>query len=155
MGRLWIVAAGRIRHPGIRQATEEYLARAARMGMAARVVEVRQGSALGGGTAAMREEARRMLTLSLPSRVVRVALEVNGRTFTSEGFAGWLEARLSEADVAFFVGGAWGLDPEIVRLCDERLSLSPLTLAHELARLILAEQIYRAATLVRGAPYHK
>lgn len=155
MARLWIVAAGRIRHAGIRRATEEYLARAAALGMAVRVVEVREGSARGGGAAAMREEARRMLTVALPSRAVRVALEAGGRPFTSEAFARWLEARLTEADVAFFAGGAWGLDPVLVRQCGETLSLSPLTMAHELARLVLAEQIYRAATLIRGAPYHK
>ena len=159
MARIWIVAVGRMRHPGLRQATQEYLERATRLGLPVRVVEVREGAygaSSGDPAAVMREEARRMLELSLPARLWRVALDVGGQLPSgSEAFAAWLERRLSQAELAFYVGGAWGLDPSLVQRCDERLSLSPLTMAHELARLVLAEQVYRAATLLRGVRYHK
>src|SRR5947209_7585680 len=66
--------------------------------------------------------------------------------------SGWpREAR----DVAFVIGGATGLDPAVFDRCDGRLSLSTWTLPHELARLVLLEQIYRAGTILRGEPYHK
>lgn len=159
MARIWIVAVGRIRHPGLREATQEYLERTSRLGLPVRVMEVREGShgaPSADPASVIREEAQRMLKLSLPARLWRVGLEVGGRLPAgSEAFAAWLERRLSQADVAFYVGGAWGLDPALLQRCDESLSLSPLTMAHELARLVLAEQVYRAATLLRGARYHK
>jgi 23S rRNA (pseudouridine1915-N3)-methyltransferase len=57
--------------------------------------------------------------------------------------------------VAFLIGGAFGLDESLRDTAQMRLSLAPWTLPHELARLVLAEQLYRAGTLVRGEPYHK
>lgn len=159
MSRVWIVAAGRVRHPGLREAVEEYVERACRLGLPTRVVEVREQVAGGRRAdpgAAMREQARRMLSVSLPARLWRVALDPAGQLLPgSEAFARWLERRLARAEVAFYVGGAWGLDPGLVERCDESLSLSPLTMAHELARVVLAEQVYRAATLLRGVRYHK
>lgn len=148
-----------MRHPGLREATAEYVERATRLGLPVRVVEVREGGPGGSSddpASAMREEARRMLKLSLPARLWRVALEAGGQLLPgSEAFAAWLQRRLSQGELAFYVGGAWGLDRALVERCDETLSLSPLTMAHELARLVLAEQVYRAATLLRGVRYHK
>ncbi|WP_324715993.1 23S rRNA (pseudouridine(1915)-N(3))-methyltransferase RlmH [Carboxydochorda subterranea] len=156
MAGIWLVAAGRIKHPGLRDAVREYLRRTAGYGWQVRVVEVREGA--GGRTdprAVAEEESRRMLRSSLPPGALRVALDAGGRAFTSEAFAGWLGRLLDRVPVVFFVGGAWGLGESLLQECDERLSLSPLTMAHDIARLVLVEQIYRAATLARGAPYHK
>jgi 23S rRNA (pseudouridine1915-N3)-methyltransferase len=58
-------------------------------------------------------------------------------------------------DVAFVIGGAYGLSDELLSKSRTRVSLAPWTLSHELARLVLAEQLYRAGTIVRGEPYHK
>ena len=75
---------------------------------------------------------------------------------TSEAFARWLlGTRESARDVAFAIGGAFGLSEELRGRARLRLSLAPWTLPHELARLVLAEQLYRAGTIVRGEPYHK
>jgi 23S rRNA (pseudouridine1915-N3)-methyltransferase len=57
--------------------------------------------------------------------------------------------------VAFLIGGAFGLDGELVQRCTRSLSLSRLTMPHDMARLVIAEQIYRAGTILRGEPYHK
>ena len=75
---------------------------------------------------------------------------------TSEEFAQWLQRRREQAkDVAFFIGGAYGLGEPAQRLTSTRLALAPWTLPHEIARLVLAEQLYRAGTIVRREPYHK
>ena len=74
---------------------------------------------------------------------------------TSESFAKWLEscATRGKGKIVFLIGGADGLPPEIVARADDRLSLSPMTFPHRLARLILVEQLYRAVTILRGEPY--
>ena len=85
-----------------------------------------------------------------------VALDASGEAMDSEGFARRLESLLSRHQrVAFLVGGADGLPPGVDSLVHERLSLSPMTLPHRLARLLLLEQVYRAFTILRGAPYHR
>jgi 23S rRNA (pseudouridine1915-N3)-methyltransferase len=75
----------------------------------------------------------------------------------SPGLTRYLEkcALDSVREVAFLIGGAFGLSPDLIAEADRRLSLSGLTLPHEMARLVLAEQLYRAGTISRGEPYHK
>ncbi len=88
------------------------------------------------------------------SRAKLVALDPAGRDMESEAFARWIE-RLQDAgprDVVFLVGGAEGL-PEEIRRSAELISLSRLTMPHELARVVLLEQIYRAFTIIRSHPY--
>ena len=85
-----------------------------------------------------------------------VALDAGGEAMDSRSFARRLEALLARhRRVAFVVGGADGLPAGVDALVHERLSLSPMTLPHRLARLLLLEQIYRAFTIIRGEPYHK
>jgi 23S rRNA (pseudouridine1915-N3)-methyltransferase len=85
-----------------------------------------------------------------------VALDAGGEALDSSGFARRLEAMLSSHQrVAFVVGDADGLPAGTDALVHERLSLSPMTLPHRLARLLLLEQIYRAFTIIRGEPYHR
>jgi 23S rRNA (pseudouridine1915-N3)-methyltransferase len=79
-----------------------------------------------------------------------------GIPLSSEQFAELLQsAREQDRDLAFLIGGAFGLSPSVARKSTMRLSLAPWTLPHEIARLVLVEQIYRAGTIVRGEPYHK
>lgn len=85
-----------------------------------------------------------------------VALEVGGRSMTTAEFARWLSGRLADGrDLAFLIGGPDGLDPELSAAAGLRWSLSPLTWPHGLARVMVAEQLYRARSLLAGHPYHR
>ena len=102
----------------------------------------------------MRREGER-LQAQIPPRSYVAALDPKGREFYSEEFAAWLTKREVEArPLTFLIGGHWGLDQEILALSQERLALSRLTLTHELTRLVLLEQLYRAMTIKSGHPYH-
>lgn len=85
-----------------------------------------------------------------------VALEVGGKPWSTEQLAREAEAwRLEGRDVVLLVGGPDGLEPSLSAAADQRWSLSPLTLPHPLVRILLAEQLYRAWTLMVGHPYHR
>jgi 23S rRNA (pseudouridine1915-N3)-methyltransferase len=99
-------------------------------------------------------EGERLLA-QIPPRGHVVALTPQGREFTSEEFAAWLSQReLAARPLAFLIGGHWGLSDEVIATAHERLALSRLTLTHELSRLVLLEQLYRAMTIKTGHPYH-
>jgi len=81
---------------------------------------------------------------------------LTGRAMSSEQFAQWLQGQRERAvDVGILIGGAFGLGDVVRGRANSSLSLAPWTMPHELARLVLAEQLYRAGTIVRGEPYHK
>ena len=85
-----------------------------------------------------------------------MALDERGREHTSPELARRLAAWLEGGrDVALVIGGSDGLAPALLERAEERISLSRLTLAHRLARVVLAEQLYRAFTILKGEPYHK
>jgi 23S rRNA (pseudouridine1915-N3)-methyltransferase len=110
-----------------------------------------------GGLAAETVKAREgeRLRAQIPARAFVAALTPQGREFTSEKFAAWLTRRESESrPLAFLIGGHLGLDPGTLAAAAERLALSRLTLTHELSRLVLLEQLYRAMTIKTGHPYH-
>jgi 23S rRNA (pseudouridine1915-N3)-methyltransferase len=87
----------------------------------------------------------------IPERAHIVLLSSEGREFSSEEFSGWLEERRRNGrDLCFVIGGPKGLDLE----ADTRLSLGPMTLPHQLARVVLLEQLYRAHKILAGEPYH-
>jgi len=113
----------------------------------------KEGPGLSPETIKAREGQR--LQDQIPPRAFVAALTPQGREFTSEEFAAWLTRREQEArPLAFLLGGHLGLDPETLAAAPEHLSLSRLTLTHELARLVLLEQLYRAMTIKTGHPYH-
>ena len=90
-----------------------------------------------------------------PSNYV-VALEVDGRSMTTPALAQWLAQRMAGGkDLAFLVGGPEGLDAALSAKADFRWSLSPLTWPHGLVRIMVAEQLYRAHSLLQGHPYHR
>jgi 23S rRNA (pseudouridine1915-N3)-methyltransferase len=120
------------------------------------VHEVREESARSVTADIVRAREAERLASKLPPGAVVVACDEAGRSMTSREFASWLQAeRESARDVAFVIGGAYGLSASLNERCSRRLALAPWTLPHELARLVLAEQLYRAGTIVRGEPYHK
>jgi len=85
-----------------------------------------------------------------------MALEIAGKSMSTEQLSAWLAERLREGrPLAFLIGGPDGLAPQCLDRADRSWSLSPLTLPHALARVVVAEQIYRAMTLLAGHPYHR
>ena len=93
---------------------------------------------------------------ALPAGSLAIALDERGREFTSAAFSGWLEKKSGEGrDIAFIIGGADGLDPEITGKAGLLLRLSAFTLPHTLARVVLAEQLYRAVSIMQNHPYHR
>jgi 23S rRNA (pseudouridine1915-N3)-methyltransferase len=104
---------------------------------------------------AVAKEGERM-TAALPASAYVVALQVTGRAMTSEQLAVFLQARANDGrDVVFCIGGPDGLAPGIDASADFKWSLSALTLPHALARVIVAEALYRAVSIVKGHPYHR
>jgi len=100
-------------------------------------------------------EAERMRAAIAPSNYV-VALEVDGRSMTTPALAQWLAQRMAGGkDLAFLVGGPEGLDGALSAKADFRWSLSPLTWPHGLVRIMVAEQLYRAHSLLQGHPYRR
>ncbi|TWG93404.1 23S rRNA (pseudouridine1915-N3)-methyltransferase [Luteimonas sp. J16] len=104
---------------------------------------------------AVQDEGARVLA-ALPRGAHAVALDVQGRMHSSEDLARRLEHwRGQGRDLAFLVGGPEGHAPDVLARADERWSLGPLTLPHMLVRLVLAEQLYRAAAMLANHPYHR
>jgi 23S rRNA (pseudouridine1915-N3)-methyltransferase len=134
--RLIVLAVGRLRPP-YQDDVQHYakmLARHARL----ELIEVREDERV----------ARRV-----PPRAFVSLLHKDGETFTSEGFARFLEERRQSArDLCFVIGGAYGL--EELEGADHRFSLGPMTLPHQLARVVLLEQLYRGHKILAGEPYH-
>ena len=104
---------------------------------------------------AMQDEGGRVLA-ALPKSPLVVALDGRGRMHSSEDLARRLEHwRASGSDLAFLIGGPEGHAQDVLDRADERWSLGPLTLPHMLVRLVLAEQLYRAAAMLANHPYHR
>ncbi len=104
---------------------------------------------------AVETEARKLLTALRPDEWV-VALDERGTQMSTRELAEWLAGRMREGrDLAFLIGGPDGLAAEVAARSDTTLSLSRLTLPHALARVVLAEQLYRAMTILSHHPYHR
>ena len=154
--RFVIAVVGRPKHPALAAAIADYEARAARY-WPLETVEVRDEPARASSPPdAVRERESERLAARLPAGAAIVVCDVGGVGMSSEGFAAWMQsARERGRDVAILIGGAFGLADDLRVRATTRLALAPWTLPHELARLVLAEQLYRAGTLLRGEPYHK
>ena len=91
----------------------------------------------------------------IPERSHVIALDRAGKALDSIAWSRWLsERRIDALDLCFLIGGPRGLPDELLRRADERLSLGPQTMAHQLARVSLLEQLFRAAKILAGEPYH-
>lgn len=121
------------------------------------LTEIRPGHRVAGedGVRARQLEAERILA-ALPAGCVPVALDERGAQLTTRELAGWLTAWMDEGvSPAFIIGGADGLDDSVKARAVRQLALSRLTLPHALARVMLAEQLYRSLCIIRGHPYHR
>jgi 23S rRNA (pseudouridine1915-N3)-methyltransferase len=151
--KLTLVAVGRLR-PEYRALADEYAARVARF-MEFSEVEVREASRAPSAAVQLREEAAR-LKEKVPAGGRTVVLDRAGKGLSSEALAGELDRwRVAARPVSLVIGGSHGLDPRLVQSADLAWSLGPLTLPHELARVVVLEQVYRAWTILRGEPYHR
>ena len=137
--RFFVVAAGRLKDKSLRAVVDDYFTRVRRY---ARCDEIE-----------VKDD--RALAKAIPPDSVVVALEVDGESVSSTEFSQRIERWTSrgKGSVTFVIGGAEGIPAELSRAADARLSLSRLTLPHRLARVFLAEQLYRALSILRGEPY--
>ena len=153
--RLVVAVVGKARNQALGEAIREYETRAARY-WPLDVHEVREERAAGMSLDKVKEREGIRLAEKIPERARTVACEMGGKSLDSAQFAEFLQsAREQDRDLAFLIGGAFGLSPTVSTRSTMKLSLAPWTLPHEIARLVLVEQIYRAGTIVRGEPYHK
>ncbi len=148
-----LLAVGRLR-PHYRAACDDYLRR---LGRYLKVTEVEVREAARAPTAeAQREEEASRLRARVPPGAATVALTREGRGWSSLDLARLVQQwRLAARPVGILLGGSRGLAPELIRSAAARWSLGPLTLPHELTRVVVVEQLYRAMTILRGEPYHK
>jgi 23S rRNA (pseudouridine1915-N3)-methyltransferase len=158
--RLLIAAVGRLKQSPERDLFRHYLARTEMAGnkLALAPVTVIEVPESRGPTAAARTAAEAMVMLGKVSPTHKlVCLDRQGEQLGSAEFAARIgKYRDSGAPgLAFLVGGAEGLAPEVLAKADLKLALGPMTLPHGLARIVLAEQLYRAATILAGHPYHR
>lgn len=154
--RILVLAVGRVRG-SLESPVLEYETRAARYWKLETAVVDAGAPGRDPSPERVREvEAERLLP-RIPDGFGVVALTRQGRGLGSRDLAAFLEeeALRSSPGVVFLIGGAFGLAPSVLARARMQISLSPLTLPHEMARLVLAEQLYRAGTLARGEPYHK
>lgn len=107
-------------------------------------------------SARARTEEKSRILAAAPTGSVKIALDERGKTLTTANLAQKLAAWMAQGrDLSFIIGGADGLDEELRQSADLVLSLSALTLPHALVRVMLAEQLYRAVSLIRNHPYHR
>ena len=153
--RLLVIVVGRPRDTALAAAAQEYERRATHY-WPLTVVEVKEESAKGRTPDFVREREGERILAQVPTGATFVACAEGGKGMTSSAFSSWLQAARDDArDLAIAIGGAFGLGDAVVKASSMRLSLAPFTLPHELARVVLAEQVYRAGTIARGEPYHK
>jgi 23S rRNA (pseudouridine1915-N3)-methyltransferase len=154
--KVQLVAVGRMRGPAA-AATAEYEQRLRRY-FSFEPHEVREEAMRQGGTPKrVRDEEGKRLLARVAGGLEVVALDREGCSWSSLELARYLSdlALHGRAGAAFVIGGAYGLSDAVLGAATHRLSLSAMTLPHELARLVLTEQLYRAGTIARGEPYHK
>ncbi len=141
-----LLAVGRLR-PYYREAYDDYVRRLGKY-LKIRDAEVREANE--------REQEAERLRRHLRQGMTVVALARTGEPWSSELLARKLERwRIEARPLAFVLGGSRGLTPDFSAGATERWSLGPLTLPHELARVVVAEQLYRGMTILRGEPYHR
>jgi 23S rRNA (pseudouridine1915-N3)-methyltransferase len=150
-----LISVGRARDDALADRVAELGDRIRRFGMDWKIVEVREERAGGRySDTHVREREADAVRAALSGQGTVIAVDPGGKMFSSEKLARSIE-RWVRPEASFVVGGPLGLHESFTADADVVWSLSPLTFPHELARLIVAEQIYRALTIARNVPYHK
>lgn len=157
--RIVIAAVGRMKSGPERELVSRYLDRASASGKPLALTGfdvIELGESRAGSAAARKVEEARGLRVALPDGI-RVALDERGKSLGSDAFASLLARWRDDGRPAasFVIGGADGIDPDLVGKADLSLSFSPMVWPHQLVRIMLAEQLYRATTILSGHPYHR
>ena len=148
-----LIAVGRLR-PAFREACDDFLARLRRFGEVEER-EIREGPATASADEQRRFEGRKILE-AIPDRAAVIVLDRTGTAWSSTALAAQLDRwRQRQRILALVIGGSTGVDESVLTRAEARWSLGPLTLPHELARVVVVEQWYRALTILHGIPYHK
>lgn len=158
--RVSLIAVGRLKDSAERGLADRYIGRFDRLGRGiglGPLDEVELGEGRAQQAAARRDEEAAAMLARVPERARLVALDAGGRPLTSEAFAAligqWRDGGVPVT--AFLIGGPDGHGGVVTGAADLMLSLGSLTYPHGLARVVLAEQLYRAATILAGHPYHR
>lgn len=158
--RITILAVGKVRERYLTDGIAEYLKRLGRYATV-QIVEVAEEQAPETLSAAEQAQVKaregERLRKSLREGQYVIALDIAGKPLSSEALAAHLEALCTagRGDIVFLIGGSLGLDDATLHRADLRLSFGPMTFPHQLIRLMLAEQVYRAFRIMKNAPYHK
>lgn len=155
LGHVTIAAVGRLRERYWLAAQEEYIRRLKNY-TDFKLVEVKDavGKSLPDAVAIAREGEQLLAAVPRGARLILMSAE--GRSMSSPELADFLQAQLeTHGQLVFLIGGPIGFDPTVVSIAHDRLALSHMTFPHELARIMLLEQLYRAFTILHGEPYHK
>ncbi|MDB5539048.1 MAG: rlmH [Devosia sp.] len=157
--RIAIAAIGRMKQGPERELVARYLDRAKAAGkpLALTGFDVIEFAESRAATTDIRKADEAATLRSALPEGIRIALDEHGKTMQSAAFAGQLARWRDDGRqaVSFIIGGADGLEPAFLRAADLTLSFSPLTWPHQLVRIMLAEQLYRATTILSGHPYHR
>lgn len=153
--KLKIVCVGKLSASFFREGVAEYLSRVRRY-LGCEIVELKEGITRKGDARQAVEREGEAILGKVPSRAFAVVLDEGGRRLTSAGLSELLAKQMvsGAAEVAFVIGGAYGLSDAVKERGDLQLSLSSLTLPHQMVRLLLLEQLYRGLTIIRNEPYH-
>lgn len=155
-----VIAVGKLKEKYLKEGIAEYAKRLSRF-CSLEIIEVEDEKAEEALSAAQEEQVKHREAERVFKRLkdgsTLVVMDVKGIKTTSEGFADKLQNYFvtGSSHISFVIGGSLGLDPELVRKADWRLSLSDMTFPHQLARLVLLEQIYRSFKIINGETYHK
>ncbi len=155
-----IIAVGKLKEDYLKDAQKEYLKRLSRF-CKVNIVEIEEEKAPDNASPAQEDkikakEAER-IRKAVGKNTTLIALALEGQEWSSTGFSQQLRQLMVEgkSDIAFIIGGSIGLDASLVKIADLCFCLSKLTFPHQLARIILLEQTYRAFKIINGETYHK
>jgi 23S rRNA (pseudouridine1915-N3)-methyltransferase len=154
--RVRVIAVGTRMPAWVKSACDDYLTRLKPgLGVSLQALEPATRTAAGDPQRAVTTEGRRLLEALRPGEFV-AALDERGTQLSTRELAAWLKQRMQEGtDLAFLIGGADGLAPQVLERANFKWSLSRLTLPHAMVRVLLSEQLYRAHSILANHPYHR
>lgn len=151
--KITIIAVGKLKEKFWKDAVAEYSKRLSNINL--QIVEVNDIAAQ--NPEIEKEKEAELINLKIPENSYKIALAIQGRQYSSEQVASHFQdlTLLGKSNFCFIIGGSCGLSDSILQQCDELISFGKITLPHNLARVVLVEQIYRCWKIAHGQSYHK